>query len=194
MPTNTFIADIPDHTSCICAGCNGRWSADRLVPITDAGRRLTPNAPVPAGQCEDCGALAYVEHTDRALPAATACEDMARDLQRALADVDASDAETLCRAAGWRHGGDFEGFIYDGKQFGTWKEAASADDATTYATWGDVVDDVGREELEAQGVAVTQAVRAAGWQLADGLWTHKDTRGGNRASYRTAAECHHHEI
>lgn len=42
--------------------------------------------------------------------------------------------ETVARAAGWEHGGDNSGFWYDGNEFESWKAAASADDAATYAT------------------------------------------------------------
>lgn len=65
--------------------------------------------------------------------------------------------ESAARAAGWTHGGDGDGFIYDSNVFGSWKEAASwagdedcgdEDMATsaTYATW--------RECCEGEGIEV----------------------------------------
>lgn len=44
------------------------------------------------------------------------------------------DFEEAATQAGWRHGGDFDGFWCDGNAFESWKAAASSDDASTYAT------------------------------------------------------------
>lgn len=48
--------------------------------------------------------------------------------------------------AGWQHGGDNGGFWYDGNEFESWKAAASADYAATYAT--------ARELCESEGIEV----------------------------------------
>lgn len=42
-------------------------------------------------------------------------------------------AEAAARAAGWEHGGDFDGFWFNVREYGSWKAAVSADDTTTYA-------------------------------------------------------------
>ena len=56
-----------------------------------------------------------------------------------------SPYEIAARAAGWRHGGDCGGIIYNGKLFSDWKDATSwagddpsdkaRDESSTYDTW-----------------------------------------------------------
>jgi hypothetical protein len=79
--------------------------------------------------------------------------DLLKEIRGALeaageraAPVETDPYEIAARAAGWDHGGDFDGFWFDGKEFGSWKEAASADEAATYAT--------AQEVCEAEGITV----------------------------------------
>lgn len=58
------------------------------------------------------------------------------------------DYEGAAREAGWEHGGDNGGFWFNGREFDSWKAAASSDDAATYATPGEVCDFEGIEPHE----------------------------------------------
>jgi len=42
-----------------CDNCQSGWRRDQLRPIRDMEQRLTAGGEVPAGECPDCGSLAY---------------------------------------------------------------------------------------------------------------------------------------
>lgn len=46
---------------CKCDNCDWTGKTDDLESISDAQERLTPGGTVPAGQCPNCGALAYLD-------------------------------------------------------------------------------------------------------------------------------------
>jgi hypothetical protein len=48
------------------------------------------------------------------------------------------DYEEAAIQAGWAYGGDFDGCWYNKAEFGSWKAAATAEDAVTYASAEDV--------------------------------------------------------
>jgi hypothetical protein len=81
------------------------------------------------------------DYVARALKSAHGAKNHAR---RRFAASPEGQAERAARALGWERGGDFGGFIFDAAEFGTWKAAASADDAPTYETW--------RECCEMEGI------------------------------------------
>jgi len=43
-----------------CDNCDWTGRCDALDPIDDIDQRLDPGSEVPAGQCPECGALAYL--------------------------------------------------------------------------------------------------------------------------------------
>ncbi len=43
-----------------CDNCDSRWPKDQLAPADDLEGRLDPGSEVPAGECPECGALAYL--------------------------------------------------------------------------------------------------------------------------------------
>lgn len=43
-----------------CDNCRSLWSLDRLAPVDRLAERLDPGGVVPAGECPECGALAYL--------------------------------------------------------------------------------------------------------------------------------------
>lgn len=52
----------PDEPAAICECDNCLWTGhtDELRPIQDLAERVTPGGIVPAGECPECGALAYL--------------------------------------------------------------------------------------------------------------------------------------
>lgn len=58
------------------------------------------------------------------------------------------DYEEAASEAGWEHGGDNGGFWFNGREFDSWKAAASSDDAATYAMPEEVCDFEGIEPHE----------------------------------------------
>lgn len=67
------------------------------------------------------------------VPAAIrAIETLCRQAAELAAPI--ADYEQAALDAGWSHGGDFDGFWFNQEEFGSWKAAASSDDAATYAT------------------------------------------------------------
>lgn len=69
--------------------------------------------------------------------------EQAQDLAAPVLDYEEAASE-----AGWEHGGDNGGFWFNGREFDSWKAAASSDDAATYATPGEVCDFEGIEPHE----------------------------------------------
>lgn len=66
--TNLFIADnslAGTEYRARCDNCSVVHSSRELGEIKDAEQRLTPGGEVPAGECPDCGCLAYVVPNDR---------------------------------------------------------------------------------------------------------------------------------
>lgn len=54
-----------------CDNCGSVTEADDLVPldeVPDLGERLEPGSVVPAGECRECGALAYLTDTTAVTP------------------------------------------------------------------------------------------------------------------------------
>lgn len=51
-----------DPIPCICDDCQTITRGDRLDMITDIQERIDPGCIVPAGQCPNCGALAYYQN------------------------------------------------------------------------------------------------------------------------------------
>lgn len=79
------------------------------------------------------------------------------------------DYESPAREAGWEHGGDFGGFIYNGIEFGSWKAAASADNAETYETW--------QEVCEAHSIDPNRVEAYEHWIVSDWLADKLEERG-----------------
>ena len=75
-----------------CDNCGKVFDADELDMITDIQERLTPNSPVPSGQCPECSCLTYQLRTDTP-PHNSAVGEIAAD------DGDASK-HCLCRNSG----------------------------------------------------------------------------------------------
>lgn len=53
---------------CRCGNCGTETPLEKLAPIADAHLRITPGEETPAGECPECGALAYLVKPE---PAAT---------------------------------------------------------------------------------------------------------------------------
>lgn len=68
-------------TPCRCDNCDWRGPAADLDVIEDAQERLDPGCEVPAGECPDCGALAYLWAPKKAVS-----DRMARGAISALLD------------------------------------------------------------------------------------------------------------
>lgn len=84
------------------------------------------------------------------------------------------DYENAAIAAGWQHGGDFDGFWYDAKRFESWKAAASADeDCPTYATVREVCDAEGIHPFPEVGAGQDHRSNSEGW----GLFSNGETGG-----------------
>jgi hypothetical protein len=49
----------------VCDNCDWQGVAQELDDIADAQERLTPGDEVPAGQCPECGALAYLSKEEK---------------------------------------------------------------------------------------------------------------------------------
>jgi len=62
----TQLSITPETKHASCDNCEWRGSTDDLDMITDAEQRLEPGYITPAGQCPECGALAYL--TDKTAP------------------------------------------------------------------------------------------------------------------------------
>lgn len=45
---------------CRCDNCGAETRLDKLDSIADAQHRITPGEETPAGECPECGALAYL--------------------------------------------------------------------------------------------------------------------------------------
>lgn len=56
-----YIQDTDDDAPCKCDNCDHECRGDELDMISDIEQRLTPGGVVPAGQCPECGALAYLD-------------------------------------------------------------------------------------------------------------------------------------
>lgn len=48
-----------------CANCEGRFTADKLLPIKDAFERVAPGELMPLGECPNCGALCHAVEADK---------------------------------------------------------------------------------------------------------------------------------
>lgn len=79
------------------------------------------------------------------------------------------DYESAARDEGWERGGDNGGFIYNGKEFDSWKAAASADDAETYQEW--------REVCEAHNIEPHLSEAYEHWIVTDWLAERLEERG-----------------
>ena len=55
-----LVTNLPDDTQCACDNCGKVTSMIDLEMITDIEERLDPGGIIPAGECPECGALAYV--------------------------------------------------------------------------------------------------------------------------------------
>lgn len=51
---------LDDATPCDCDNCGHKCTAGDLGAIADAQERLYPGETIPAGECPECGACAYV--------------------------------------------------------------------------------------------------------------------------------------
>jgi hypothetical protein len=58
--TTSFIDQLDDTTPVRCDNCSWTSTAAQLKEINDLSERLSPGGVVPAGECPECGALAYV--------------------------------------------------------------------------------------------------------------------------------------
>ena len=52
--------NVAPHEPCVCDDCDGQFRFADLDPIENIFARLSPNNTVPAGQCPECGCLAYL--------------------------------------------------------------------------------------------------------------------------------------
>ncbi|UPT99359.1 hypothetical protein J4G48_0015450 [Bradyrhizobium barranii subsp. apii] len=84
------------------------------------------------------------------------------------------DYENAAIAAGWQHGGDFDGFWYDGNRFESWKAAASADeDCPTYGTAREVCDAEEIHPFPEMVIGQDRRACSEGW----GLFSDGETGG-----------------
>lgn len=74
--TECFIQVEDDTAKCECGNCDWIGPAGDLEMINDIQERLTPGSIVPAGQCPECGALAYL--TNEAAPDYTEQAELAK--------------------------------------------------------------------------------------------------------------------
>jgi hypothetical protein len=51
-----------------CDNCDWEGTSEQLETIKDVQERLDPGCPVPAGECPECGALAYLKERPSHLP------------------------------------------------------------------------------------------------------------------------------
>lgn len=58
--SSVYVSDIANSTPCACDNCEWKGPAELLEPIHDIEQRLDPGGTVPAGECPECGALAYI--------------------------------------------------------------------------------------------------------------------------------------
>jgi predicted RNA-binding Zn-ribbon protein involved in translation (DUF1610 family) len=70
--------------SCSCDNCSWQGPATALDAINDIQERIDPGSEVPAGQCPDCGALAYLDSRALELDAASRRTTAARAMLAAL--------------------------------------------------------------------------------------------------------------
>lgn len=68
--TKTTMQNVSAIIDCRCDDCGTITIASKLEEIDDIGERLDPGSIVPAGQCPECGALAY--YLDEVAPAGSA--------------------------------------------------------------------------------------------------------------------------
>lgn len=54
--------------ACECANCDWHGPLDECDGVDNIGARLDPGSTVPAGQCPECGALAYLEEQAELAP------------------------------------------------------------------------------------------------------------------------------
>lgn len=52
---------IDDDAPCHCGDCEWTGPGSDLQMVTDIQERIDPGSTVPAGECPDCGALAYTD-------------------------------------------------------------------------------------------------------------------------------------
>jgi DNA-directed RNA polymerase subunit RPC12/RpoP len=50
-----------DERVAACQDCGKKWPTAALYPVRDAGQRVAPGEPMPAGECPECGALCRFE-------------------------------------------------------------------------------------------------------------------------------------
>lgn len=84
---------IEDATQCRCDDCGHECPADELDMIADVEQRLTPGYTTPAGQCPECGALAFIVEEEK--PATTPNQELVNNL-RDIADGDIWFDYSLC--------------------------------------------------------------------------------------------------
>ena len=56
----TTYVNVADNADCRCEHCGGLYEGRDMDPINEPETRVIAGKPVPAGQCPNCGALAYV--------------------------------------------------------------------------------------------------------------------------------------
>jgi hypothetical protein len=76
--TDVLFCDVSPATPCYCGNCDWRGSFDGTKIIHDFEERIDPGAEVPAGECPECGALAYIDTPE------TRARGAAEDLLAAL--------------------------------------------------------------------------------------------------------------
>lgn len=64
MRTNLAVQLKDDRPVC-CGDCDWAGAASDLPEIKDLPERITPGSEVPAGECPNCGSLAYVTEQSR---------------------------------------------------------------------------------------------------------------------------------
>ena len=80
--------EVADNALCHCGDCDWTGSGKELDMIHDIQERIDPGSIVPAGECPDCGALAYLDKTLEAEDARAKKEDAGRAMLAVLKYID----------------------------------------------------------------------------------------------------------
>lgn len=77
----TMYVDVDPGRTCQCNNCDWQGKSEDLQPVADVQDRVEAGCLMPAGECPECGALAY--YADNAAPEWTADATLAK-LRKAL--------------------------------------------------------------------------------------------------------------
>jgi len=91
--TQSYI-QVDDNAAVECDNCGWTGIGSRLNMISDIEQRLDAGGIIPAGQCPDCGALAYLAITDyEARVRQLEAEGMTRSDAQGVADAELMTAD-----------------------------------------------------------------------------------------------------